>query len=190
MAYPARTTLAQDRRYWVTESHYTDPRDDTAAQWIMTGLKNNTTYNFRVRSYSGYSSPTYSSYSSVATATTSNYTLRYVSTSGSDTNGGTNSTTDAWRTISKACATLTAVQVAYVLAGNYTSDTCNTANAGSAGVGNRIILQANPGDNVTITTVPGSTNVLLIDQDHWTVDGINSTATTSDGADTVNWSGS
>jgi hypothetical protein len=59
--------------YWVTETTYIDPQDGTPAQFIAWGLKPNTSYNFRVRSYSGN---TFGSYSVVATAITANYALR------------------------------------------------------------------------------------------------------------------
>jgi len=56
--------------YWVTEATYIDPQDGSPAQFIAWGLKSNTNYNFRVRSYSGN---TFGSYSAIATATTANY---------------------------------------------------------------------------------------------------------------------
>lgn len=169
---------------WVTESHYRDPQDSTAAQWIQFGLKNNTTYNFRVRTYSGYTSPTYSDYSVPVSATTLNYALRYVNAAtGNDSNGGTNSTTDAWLTIHKACSTLISGQMGIVVGGNYPADNCDTANAGSPGLGNKIVLAANPGDTVTITTVRSNFNSLLVDQSRWVIDGINAAALYLTGAD-------
>lgn len=74
--------------YWVTENQYIDPQDGTAAQFIAWGLKNNTAYNFRVRAYTGNTSPSYGPYSSTATVTTANYTQKYVSTTGDDNNTG------------------------------------------------------------------------------------------------------
>ena len=65
--------------YWVTEAQYADPQDGTAAQFIAWGLKPHTTYLFRVRSYSGNTSPVFSAYSNTASATTSDYPVRYVS---------------------------------------------------------------------------------------------------------------
>ena len=54
--------------YWVTDATYLDPQDGSAAQFIAWGLKPNTSYSFRVRSYSGNATPVYGSYSGVATA--------------------------------------------------------------------------------------------------------------------------
>jgi hypothetical protein len=59
--------------YWVTEANYTDPRDGSPAQFIAAGLKPNTSYSFRVRTYSGITSPAFGAYSNVANAATSNY---------------------------------------------------------------------------------------------------------------------
>ena len=43
--------------YWVTEQTYIDPQDGSAAKFIAWGLKPNTSYSFRVRTYSGNTSP-------------------------------------------------------------------------------------------------------------------------------------
>ena len=49
--------------YWVTDATYTDPRDDSPAQFIAWGLKPDTGYRFRIRTYSGYTTLKYGSYS-------------------------------------------------------------------------------------------------------------------------------
>ena len=49
--------------YWVTESTYIDPQDGSPAQFIAAGLAPETDYSFRVRTYSGNTNPTFSSYS-------------------------------------------------------------------------------------------------------------------------------
>ena len=72
--------------YWVTDATYIDPQDGSPVQFIAWGLRPNTSYSFRVRSYSG---TTYGAYSAVATATTANYPVRYVSPTGNDSNDGT-----------------------------------------------------------------------------------------------------
>src|ERR1044072_5379900 len=38
--------------YWVTDKTYFDPQDESPAQFITAGLKPNTAYSFRVRTYS------------------------------------------------------------------------------------------------------------------------------------------
>jgi hypothetical protein len=164
---------------WVVEPQYIDPQDGTAAQYIVFGLKNNTTYNFKVQTYSGYSSPILGAFSNVATATTLNYTLRYVSTAGSDSNGGTNPTTDAWRTILHASQTATSGQMVIIEGGNYTSDRLYAANSGSTGSGNKVVFEANPGDTVTITSSDGSgyPNIWIPSRSsHVVIDNISATA--------------
>ena len=176
--------------YWVTRGHYRDTQDDTAAQFIIFGLKPNTLYNVRVRSYSPYPSATYSTYSNVASARTLNYTVRYVNTlTGSDTNDGTNSTDHAWKTINKACQTLTAGQVGIVVGGFYANDHCTTTNSGSSGTANKIVLMSNPGDTVTITSFPASLYGIEVKHDYWVIDGINTSYAQSGGDALGLWRG-
>ncbi len=165
--------------YWVTESQYRDPQDatsgdGTACQFPIYGLMNNTSYSFRVRSYgkSDSGSDAYSSYSNTASATTANYALRYVSTSGNNANDGKTPST-AWRNISYAGQTATAGMVVYVMGGSYANDYLNTANSGS--MGNKIVFQAYPGNTVMLTSgsTSGGHNV-QINGSYIVVDGIKS----------------
>ncbi len=138
------------------------------------GLMNNTSYSFRVRSYgkSDSGSDAYSSYSNTASATTANYALRYVSTSGNNANDGKTPST-AWRNISYAGQTATAGMVVYVMGGSYANDYLNTANSGS--MGNKIVFQAYPGNTVMLTSgsTSGGHNV-QINGSYIVVDGIKS----------------
>ena len=79
---------------------------DSRAQFIAWGLKPNTSYRFRVRTYAGNTSTVYGTYSKIAAATTSKYTLRYVGHGGNDSNTGADEA-HAWRTLSHATAALT-----------------------------------------------------------------------------------
>ena len=74
--------------YWVTEAQYADPQDGTAAQFIAWGLKPHTTYSFRVRSYSGNTSPVFGAYSNTASGTTCGLRAAIRFPAGKDTNDG------------------------------------------------------------------------------------------------------
>lgn len=123
--------------YWVTEPQYTDPTTATsgpgdACQFPVFGLMNNTAYSFRVRTYALNDSGMAlfsNSYSNTASATTANYTVRYVSTSGNDSNNGQSPST-AWKTIAYAGSTATAGQVVYILGGTYVNDHIKPTNSG------------------------------------------------------------
>lgn len=135
---------------WVVESQYVDPQDGTRAQFIASGLKNNTAYSFRVRTFTGNTSPTYGSYSSVATATTANYTVRYISTTGNDGNLGTSiDDAGAWKTFDKvgtvACGTLLLVK-----GGDYANEHFGFGNSCAADA--KVVLQANYGDTVRVVS--------------------------------------
>ena len=96
---------------WVTEPQYVDPQDGTAVQFIAAGLMRNSRYTFRVRTYKGNVAPTYGAYSNTVTATTTDYPVRYISTTGNDANDGTAiDDAHAWRTMGMAasvpCGTL------------------------------------------------------------------------------------
>src|SRR5262249_50848441 len=134
--------------YWVTEPQYKDAVDDTPAQFLAFSLKPNTSYSFRVRTYAGYSNPSYSAYSNTVSATTSNYAARYVCANGSDSNGGT-SPTDCWRTIGKATSSwlTSSGRVAIVMAGSYAEGLSLKANGSAT---SRVVLMANPGDTVQL----------------------------------------
>lgn len=159
---------------WVVESNYIDPQDGSAAQFIAFGLKPNTSYSFRVRTFTPSA---FSSYSNTASATTSNYTPRYVNAAtGNDSNGGTNSTSDAWLTINHAASTVTAGTVVLVEAGTYASDQIWPAHSGSATSypANKIVFEADTGASVQITT-PASAyeTVFLNGVNYVVIDGIN-----------------
>ena len=144
---------------WIVESQYIDPQDGTAAQAIISGLIPNTSYSFRVRTYQGYAAAVYSSYSSTATATTSNYTLRYVNgATGNDSNNGTNSTTLAWATINHGCAAVGAGTALIVIGDNYAQDYCQITHSGTNAT-NKVVVMANPGDIVTITSTPSGQGI-------------------------------
>lgn len=154
--------------YWVTESQYIDPQDGTAAQFIAWGLKNNTAYNFRVRTYSGNTNPTYGSYSSVASATTSNYTLRYASTTGSNSNDGTApDDAHAWLTVSYGAGHISCGQELIVLAGTYANDNFNLQTSCTAG--SKGVIIASAGDSVNIT----SNSTIFFGGAHNVLDSIN-----------------
>lgn len=135
---------------WVTESQYIDPQDGTRVQFIASGLKSNTLYSFRVRTYTGITSPVYGPYSSTASASTNSYTLRYVSPLGNDANDGTApDNAHAWRTISKAGSIPCGTEL-LVMAGNYDNEyfgmyqQCTPTS--------KAVLMVNPGDTATITS--------------------------------------
>jgi hypothetical protein len=148
--------------YWVTESNYTDPSSYTgsgslwgpACQLPVFGLKNNTTYSFKVRTYGKNDSgvDTYSSYSSVSSATTRNYTIKYVRTDGNDANtGNTDTSGGAWRHISYAATQAEAGTLVLVHGGTYASDHLVSAASGTTGVDTRIVFQAYYGEIPNIT---------------------------------------
>ena len=136
--------------FWVTEPQYLDPQDGTPAQFIAAGLKNNTTYNFRVRTYTGNTTPTYGAYSVPALATTANYTQRYVSPTGNDSNDGTASDdAHAWRTIGMARAVPCGTEL-IVMGGSYANEYFGMTQ--SCTPASKVVLMANIGDSATITS--------------------------------------
>ncbi len=137
--------------YWVTESQYIDPQDGTPAQFIASGLKNNTQYRFRVRTYMGNTSPVYGTYSPTAVATTANYTQRFVSVVGNDANDGTASdSAHAWRTIRRASNGISCGQLLVIMGGVYTFD--SLAMNGNCSPAAKQVIMVNPGDTATITS--------------------------------------
>ncbi len=154
---------------WVTEAQYSDPQDGTAAQFIAAGLKNNTVYHFRVRTFTGNTSPTYGSYSNVATATTANYAIRYISTTGNDSNDGLTIGT-AWASLNKAngvsCGTLVLVS-----GGNYSD---HFGMGQSCTSGNKVVLQAAYGEApfFAVNTGGGGGAGLTITGTHIVIDGL------------------
>jgi hypothetical protein len=107
--------------YWVTESNYIDPQDDSPAQFIASGLKPDTAYNFRVRVYSG---DTHGKYSEQAAAKTANYRAKYVSPAGKDANDGSDAA-HAWRTLAHATAALRCGEILIAMGGDYPQDIIN-----------------------------------------------------------------
>jgi hypothetical protein len=135
---------------WVTEAQYIDPQDGTPAQFIASGLKSNTLYRFRVRTYTGSTAPVYGDYSAVATATTDAYNIRYVSTLGNDGNDGTApDSAHAWRSINKASGIACGTELV-VMGGSYANEyfwmnqNCTPRN--------KAVVIVNPGDTATITS--------------------------------------
>lgn len=175
---------------WVTESQYVDPQDGTAAQAIIFGLKNNTTYNFKVRAFRYYTGTVYSAYSTAASATTANYTMRYVNVAtGSDSNGGTDPITDAWLTIFHAGATVTAGTCVMIYPGNYNADYLHPVHSGTSAAA-KIVFMSEPGAASPVFT-GNSAGTPPIDNyaNYIVVDGLSSVATPGAGAKEVNWIG-
>jgi hypothetical protein len=163
--------------YWVTDATYIDPQDGSPAQFIASGLKPNTKYNFRVRSYSGN---TFGSYSAIATTTTANYPVRYVSPKGKDSNGGTGpDSAHAWLTLTHGASTIRCGQELIVMGGNYASD--NISMAQSCSAANKAVVMVNPGDTAVLTS-SRSINVgpIALTGNYVVVDGITSTSSTAD----------
>jgi hypothetical protein len=163
--------------YWVTEATYIDPQDGSPAQFIAWGLKPNSSYNFRVRSYSGN---TVGSYSAVATATTANYAVRYVSPKGKDSNDGTGlDSAHAWLTLTHGSSAIQCGQELMVMGGSYASD--NIIMGQSCSAGNKAVVMVNPGDTATLTS-SRSINVgpIILRGNYVVVDGITSNSSTGD----------
>jgi hypothetical protein len=153
--------------YWVTESNYVDPQDDSPAQFIASGLKPDTTYNFRVRVYSG---DTHGKYSAQVTAKTANYHSKYVSPEGKDANDGSDAA-HAWRTLAHATSALHCGEVLIALGGDYPQDIINLRQTCTANA--KAVVLANPGDTVKITSAPaGAEHVLLISGAYDVIDGV------------------
>jgi tetratricopeptide (TPR) repeat protein len=158
--------------YWVTEAQYADPQDGTAAQFIAWGLKPNTTYSFRVRSYSGDVSPVRSAYSNTASATTSGYAERYVSPQGNDANDGKGAdSTHAWRTLAHGAGTIGCGQVLMVMGGNYAADWVRMAQKCQAAA--KAVVLVNPGETATITSQPANSgHALVLAGEYLVIDGL------------------
>jgi hypothetical protein len=158
--------------YWVAEEQYLDPQDNTPAQFIAWGLKPGATYNFRVRTYSGNSSPVRGAYSPVVSATTATYPVRYVSPQGKDSNDG--SAPDparAWRTISHGAGNLSCGQELVIMGGSYDNEAvtmdqkCTTSS--------KAVVWVNAGDTATIVSQPANAPfVLRVNGDHIVIDGL------------------
>ena len=159
--------------YWVTDVNYTDPQDDTPAQFIAAGLQPGASYDFRVRTYTGGASPQSGPYSNIATATTARYPLRYVAPNGNDNNDGTAAdAAHAWRTIYHGTFTLRCGQELIVMGGNYPSDGITMQQGCTAN--SKAVILVNPGDTATITSM-GTVNIyhpILLLGSHIVIDGL------------------
>ncbi len=162
--------------YWVTDANYTDPMDGSPAQMIAWGLKANTNYNFRVRTYTGNSSPVYGPYSNTFNAATPRYVQRYVSLTGKDSNDGTAADdAHAWRSLAFASGKIACGQELIVMGGNYANDAIVMTQTCAAG--NRAVVLVNPGDTATITSVPaGSNQSVTLNGSYLVIDGLKSSA--------------
>ena len=158
--------------YWVSDRTYIDSQDGSAAQFISWGLKPNTTYSFRVRSYSGNTASTYSAYSGVATATTANYSLRFVSQEGNDSNDGAGpDKSRAWRTLAHGSRAIQCGQALIVLGGNYSNDGIQMSQKCSAQ--QKAVVLVNPGEKAVLSSVRwGAEHALQLDGSHIVIDGL------------------
>jgi hypothetical protein len=186
---------------WVTESGgteaiHTDPSLSSsgwgdAVQCNVYGLKYGTLYNFRVRTWGQTDAgvDTYSSYSTSDSATTTTPSnIYYVSsTDGDNARAGTSWAT-AWRNLSYADDQVSAGDLVLVDGGSYASDGINAPVNGTAGTG-RITFQVNYGETAVITS-RSATQAILLDQNFWVLDGIDTTASASGGDPVVELSGS
>jgi hypothetical protein len=163
--------------YWVTESHYKDPQDDTASQYPVFSLRNNTFYSFRVRTYKGDTSPVYSTYSTTASATTRNYTAYYVNGTTGTNNATCGALASPCMTISYAINTrdlASSGRVIIISSGNYANDYIHPVRSGSAGVDNKIVIMAEPGSVVNITS--SNAIPILLSYNYIVIDGITVTS--------------
>jgi hypothetical protein len=185
--------------YWVTDPTYIDPLDDSPAQFIAWGLKPNTGYSFRVRSYSGSSRAEdepppkqakksarktaasnsarrapFGPYSNTATATTANYALRYVSPAGNDSNDGS-SAARAWRTLKHGSSAIGCGQALLVMGGSYASDGISMGMNCSSD--RRAVVMAVPGEKPVITS-NNMSNAISLPGSYIVIDGITSASST------------
>lgn len=167
--------------YWVTESTYLDPQDGSAAQFIVAGLKPDTSYQFRVRTYSGDRSPVHGGYSNIATAATAKYVMRYVSTNGNDSNNGADEL-HAWRTLAFASRSLACGQVLIVKGGAYPNDQINMRQTCTAAA--KAVVLVNPGETASITSVPqGAEHTVVLAGSYLVVDGLTSASSSLQNGD-------
>ena len=158
--------------YWVTEAAYADPQDGSPAQFIAWGLKPNTTYSFRVRTYSGQSSQAFAAYSNTATAKTADYPARYVSPAGKDSNDGkAPDAAHAWHGLAYASKTLACGQVLIVMGGTYAGDAIQMAQRCTPGA--KAVVLVNPGDTATLTSQPaGAAHAVQLAGENLVIDGL------------------
>jgi hypothetical protein len=163
--------------YWVTDSTYLDPQDDSPAQFIAWGLKPGTSYSFRVRTYSRFTNLTYGPYSNETTATTESYPARYVSPKGNDANDGTASDPGhAWRTLAHASATLSCGQVLIAGGGEYANDAITMPQ--NCAADKKAVVMAAAGETAAITSMPaaGARHPIFLKGSHIVIDGVTVTA--------------
>jgi hypothetical protein len=174
---------------WVTDPTYIDPQDGSAAQMIAWGLKSNVNYNFRVRTYTGNSSPAYGAYSNTASASTAQYVQRYVSLTGKDSNDGTAADdAHAWRTLAHGSAGIACGQELIVMGGNYATDNINMQQNCSAG--NKAVVAVNAGDTATIVSLPaGAIQSINLSGNYIVIDGIKAATASTVGEYVVTISG-
>jgi hypothetical protein len=174
--------------YWVVEPQYIDPVDNTPAQFIVHGLLPSTAYSFRVRTFSGYSSPSYGAYSNTATGiTTTPAQTYYVSPSGSDTIGN-GSSSQPWQTLYYASRQIGCGDLLYVESGTYTNDTINLTQNCSAG--NRVVVATAPGASMNIISPTAYNDTVRLVGSYAVLDGIKSLAQVPTAADVVDIDGS
>jgi hypothetical protein len=169
--------------YWVTEANYIDPQDDTPAQFIAAGLRANTGYHFRVRTYSGLKAESHGAYSNVASATTAAYPQHYVSPEGQDTNDGSApDPAHAWKTLAHASAALACGHELIVLEGSYPADAVQMNQKCTAA--DKAVVMVNPGDEATITSVPaGAEHTMVLGGSHVVIDGLVSASSSEQNGD-------
>jgi hypothetical protein len=161
--------------YWVTEANYTDPQDDTPAQFIAWGLQPAATYRFRVRTWTGNAAPVWGTYSNEAEAATAKYGTRFVSLQGRDTNDGSAAdAAHAWRTLAHATAALACGQVLIVAGGAYT-DSITMPQKCTAD--RKAVVLVNPGESATIVSHPTAPYAVHITGSHVVIDGLKVAAT-------------
>jgi hypothetical protein len=159
--------------YWVTETTYVDPVDNSQAQFIVWGLRPNTQYHFRVRAYVRNGTATLSGPNSdVVSAMTANYEARYVAVTGNDANDGMGSDDmHAWRSLRHASESLQCGQVLIVKGGNYASDHLGLSQVCSAA--SRAVVLVNPGETAVITSVSnGATSSVNVSGAYVVIDGL------------------
>ncbi|HXB68972.1 MAG TPA: hypothetical protein VNY05_12045, partial [Candidatus Acidoferrales bacterium] len=167
--------------YWVTEPTYIDPQDGSAAQFIAAGLKPDTGYRFRVRTYSGISSPAHGSYSNIAAETTAKYVLRYVSPEGDDSSNGADES-HAWRTLAYGSRSIACGQVLIVKGGSYPGDTISMGQTCTAA--NKAVVLVNPGETATIISVPqGAEHTAILGGAYLVIDGLISASSSAQNGD-------
>jgi hypothetical protein len=168
--------------YWVTEGSYTDPQDDSPAQFIAWGLKSGAAYDFRVRTYTGGAAPSSGPWSNVASATTSQATLRYVAPDGDDANDGTASDrSHAWHTLGHATGALRCGQELIVMGGDYAEDVVASQQPCTAT--SKIVVMVSPGATATLTSMAkaGAWHPILLQGNHIVIDGLRCISNTPHG---------